>query len=47
VGGRTAFPMLTKTNYLEWPMLMKVKLKTRGLWVTFDRQDVDLKHYRK
>jgi hypothetical protein len=31
VGGRTAFPVLTKINYSDWARLMRVKLKARGL----------------
>jgi hypothetical protein len=41
VGGGTAFPMLTKTNYSDWAMLMRVKLKVRGLWVAIDKGGVD------
>jgi uncharacterized membrane protein YgcG len=41
VGGETAFPVLTKSNYTEWAMLMKVKLKARGLWVTVEKGEAD------
>jgi hypothetical protein len=41
VGGGTAFPVLTKTGYTDWVMLMRVKLKARGLWVTVDKGGVD------
>jgi hypothetical protein len=41
VGSGTAFPLLTKINYSEWAMLMKVKLKARGLWVAVEKGDVD------
>jgi hypothetical protein len=41
VGGGTAFPVLTKTNYTDWAMLMHVKLKAHGLWVTIDKGGVD------
>jgi len=30
IGG--GWPMLTRANYHEWSLLMKVKLKARGLW---------------
>jgi hypothetical protein len=30
VGG-SSYPTLTKTNYSDWALLMKVKLKARGL----------------
>ncbi|XP_078433074.1 uncharacterized protein LOC144704507 [Wolffia australiana] len=32
VSAGTGFPMLTKTNYSEWALLMRVKLKARLLW---------------
>jgi hypothetical protein len=28
----TSYPALTKTNYFDWSLLMKVKLKARALW---------------
>jgi hypothetical protein len=37
VGGGMTFPVLTKTNYLGWAMLTRVKLKTRNMWVTVDK----------
>jgi hypothetical protein len=32
VGGGSSYPTLTKTNYFDWVLLIKVKLKARGLW---------------
>jgi hypothetical protein len=32
VGGRNSYPTLTKTNYSDWALLMKVMLKARALW---------------
>ncbi|XP_078437272.1 uncharacterized protein LOC144707891 [Wolffia australiana] len=32
----TGFPMLTKTNYSDWALLMKVKLKARMLWTIIE-----------
>jgi hypothetical protein len=32
VGGGSSYPALTKTNYSDWALLMKVKLKVRALW---------------
>jgi hypothetical protein len=32
VGGGSSYPALTKTNYSDWALLMKVKLKARALW---------------
>jgi hypothetical protein len=42
VGGGNSYPTLTKTNYLDWALLMKVK--ARGLWAAVnsgggDRQE--------
>jgi hypothetical protein len=31
-GAGTPWPMLTKANYHEWSLMMKVKLQTRRLW---------------
>ena len=28
----TGWPMLTRSNYYEWSLLMKVKLQVRFLW---------------
>jgi hypothetical protein len=41
VGGGTSYPALTKTNYIDWAALMKVKLKARALWAAVDRGGVD------
>jgi hypothetical protein len=41
LGGGTRLPVLTKTNYSDWAMHMKVKLKARGLWVTIDKGSID------
>ena len=43
VGG-AQYPMLTRTNYAEWVVLMKVMLKARRLWAavtvgTADEED--------
>jgi hypothetical protein len=39
VGGGSSYPTLTKTNYSVWALLMKVKLKARGLWSAGDHQE--------
>jgi hypothetical protein len=31
VGGRSSYPALTKTDYSDWVLLMKVKLKAQAL----------------
>ena len=37
VGGGSSYPILTKTNYSDWAMLMKLKLKARALWHVIDK----------
>jgi hypothetical protein len=32
VSAGSGYPTLTKTNYSDWALLMKVKLRTRMLW---------------
>jgi hypothetical protein len=32
VGRGSSYPTLTKMNYSDWALLMKVKLKAKGLW---------------
>ena len=36
VGGGSSYPTLTKTNYADWALLMKVKLKARALWTCIE-----------
>ena len=36
VGG-TSWPTLTRTNYDEWAVTMKVKLRARWLWNAIDK----------
>ena len=40
VSAGTVFPMLTKTNYSGWALLMKVKLKARLLWTAIEKGGV-------
>jgi hypothetical protein len=42
VGGGSSYPSLTKTNYSDWALLMKVKLKARGLWSVVESSGGDL-----
>jgi hypothetical protein len=42
VGGGSSYPILTKTNYSDWALLMKVKLWAQGLWSAVDRGGGDL-----
>jgi hypothetical protein len=40
-GAGTSWPMLTKSNYHEWSLLMKVKLQARRLWEAVHVSGVD------
>jgi hypothetical protein len=42
----TSFPLLTKGNYEEWSLVMKVKLQARGLWEAVEEDDVDYQEDR-
>jgi hypothetical protein len=39
--GPTNYPLLMKTNYNDWMLLMKIKLEARLLWTAVDLGDVD------
>jgi hypothetical protein len=41
VGGGSSYPALTKTNYSDWALLMKVKLKVRTLWSVIENSSTD------
>ena len=41
VSGRGSYPVLTKTNYSDWALLMKVKLKARALWSVIEDGGAD------
>jgi hypothetical protein len=34
--GPTNYPLLTKTNYIQWALLMRIKLEARELWAAVD-----------
>jgi hypothetical protein len=43
IGVRPAnWPLLTKTNYTEWTLIMKIKLQVRNLWEAIEPGDVTL-----
>jgi hypothetical protein len=43
IGIRPAnWPFLTKTNYTEWALIMKIKLHVRNLWEAIEPRDVML-----
>ncbi|WVZ61704.1 hypothetical protein U9M48_011534 [Paspalum notatum var. saurae] len=37
--GPASYPVLTKTNYNDWALLMKIKLQARSLWRAIDPGD--------
>ncbi len=41
VGGGSSYPALSKTNYSDWALLMKVKLNARALWSVIEKGDAD------
>jgi hypothetical protein len=41
VGGGTSYPSLTKTNYSDWALLLKVKLKARALWSVIEDDGIN------
>jgi hypothetical protein len=46
-GGSTSWPTLTKTNYTEWAILMRVKLQAAGLWEAVDADDAPERQERQ
>jgi hypothetical protein len=42
VGGGSSYPTHTKTNYVDWVLLMKVKLRVRSLWPIVEKGDGDV-----
>lgn len=41
VGSGSSYPVLTKTNYSDWALLMTVKLKARHLWNVIEKGGAD------
>jgi hypothetical protein len=41
VGDGSSYSTLTKTNYSNWALLMKVKLKARALWSVIENSSAD------
>jgi hypothetical protein len=41
VDGGSSYPALTKTNYFDWALLIKVKLKARALWSVIENGGAD------
>jgi hypothetical protein len=44
--GPANWPLLTKTNYTEWALIMKIKLQARNLWEAIEPGDVTLQENR-
>jgi hypothetical protein len=40
--GPANWSLLTKTNYTEWTLIMKIKLQARNLWEAIEPGDVTL-----
>jgi hypothetical protein len=38
--GIVSWPTLTKTNYIEWAILMRVQLQGAGLWDAVETDDI-------
>jgi hypothetical protein len=36
LAGPVSYPLLTKANYNQWSLLMRIKLKAHGLWGAVD-----------
>uniref|UniRef100_A0ACD5WTY3 Uncharacterized protein n=1 Tax=Avena sativa TaxID=4498 RepID=A0ACD5WTY3_AVESA len=46
-GGSTSWPTLTRTNYTEWAILMRVQLQGAGLWEAVDTDDAPERQERQ
>jgi hypothetical protein len=46
-GGSTTYPMLTRTNYQEWALLMRVNMQAQGLWHAVEPEEGDIIEYRE
>jgi hypothetical protein len=44
--GPVNWPLLIKTNYTEWALIMKIKLQARNLWEAIEPEDVTLQEDR-
>jgi hypothetical protein len=44
--GPANWSLLTKVNYMEWALIMKIKLQMRNLWETIEIGDVTLQEDR-
>jgi hypothetical protein len=46
-GAAVTFPTLTKTNYTEWAILMRIALQGAGLWEAVDTSDATERQERQ
>ncbi|CAN6223135.1 unnamed protein product [Urochloa humidicola] len=46
-GGNVQYPMLTRTNYQEWSLMMHVNMQAQGLWHAVEPEDDDVIEYRE
>jgi hypothetical protein len=44
--GPANWPLLTKTNYTEWALIVKIKLQARNIWEAIEPGDVTLQEDR-
>jgi hypothetical protein len=44
--GPANWPLLTKMNYTEWALIIKIKLQARNLWEAIEPGDVTLQEDR-
>jgi hypothetical protein len=42
IGPGVGWPTLTKTNYVEWAAVMRIRLQVRHVWETYWYGDVDV-----
>jgi hypothetical protein len=42
VSAGSGYPVLTKTNYSDWALLMKVKLRARMMWDAIEHRGANM-----
>ena len=45
--GSIQWPMLTRKNYQEWSLLMRVNMEAQGFWHAVEAEDSDVIEYRE
>jgi hypothetical protein len=46
-GGTMQYPMLTRTNYQEWVLMMRVNMQAQGIWHAVEPEEGDVIKYRE